>query len=279
MKQISNDIAGARLNGYIWDGAPFSDSSRKRPCVIVCPGGGYTHLSPREGEPVALRFYTEGYSAFVLEYSVFRDETEWGCRPLWPKPLEQLSFAVAYVRKNAAELGIDASDITVIGFSAGGHLAACLGTNYNRYEFCTKLGIGEGMNRPDRLILGYSCLSGLLLKKDRRTRIAELLLGRQSVTDEELSGINAINFVSETTPPSFVFHTFGDESVPCEDSIAFARKLHSFSVPCELHVFSKGAHGFSLGNETTAASDEHILKSASMWFELCLEWLSQLRNE
>ncbi len=279
MKQLEKDIHGAKLRGYIWEDAPFLSPSSKRPAVIVCPGGGYTHLSPREGEPVAMKFYAEGYNAFVLEYSVIADKDGCGAFPLWPKPLEQLSFAVAYVRMNASETGTDAADISVIGFSAGGHLAACLGTMYNRKEFSEKLGIEAGMNRPDRLILGYPCLSGRLYAKERENAIAETLLGRGNTDENAYARINALEYVTENTPPSFVFVTFADRAVLCGDGIEFAQRLYSCSVPCELHAFSDGTHGFSLAVKSTAASKEQISKSASMWFELALYWLERLRNE
>ena len=137
MKMIHIEVPGSReatLEGYILDCEITYGQEKCRPAVIVLPGGGYVYCSPREGEPVALRYTANGLHAFVLRYSVKRDAAGF-------RPLEEISWAIGYIREHAEQWNIDPNKIAVCGFSAGGHLALASGL------------LGE--NRPNAMILGY----------------------------------------------------------------------------------------------------------------------------
>ena len=128
MKTIHMNIPGsvhATLEGYILDCQITLGQFQKRPAIVVCPGGGYMYCSNREGEPIALAYAARGFHAFVLRYSVGWDAADF-------KPLEEVSWAIGYLRENAEEWNVDTDKISVMGFSAGGHLAASYGTLWNR---------------------------------------------------------------------------------------------------------------------------------------------------
>ena len=154
---ISQEQAGlkksgdpASLDAYILDSISVC-MDRKRPAVIICPGGGYCHLSDREGEPVAMQFLGMGYHTFILHYSLAPDG--------FPYPQMELAMAVAMVRSLASEYPIDAEKIVVTGFSAGGHLACSLGAFWNQSFLYGPLGLNPDDIRPDGMILAYPVIS------------------------------------------------------------------------------------------------------------------------
>lgn len=137
----------ANLSVYIPDNSPEIDMNRRYKAVLICPGGGYQGVSDREAEPVALAFLAKGIAAFVLRYSV--------APARYPTALLEVSRAMWLIRQRADEWNINADDIAVCGFSAGGHLAASLGTLWNEAFIPEELGMPEGMNKPNKLILCY----------------------------------------------------------------------------------------------------------------------------
>ena len=139
--------AGGILTSYV-PYATHEVSAKKRPAMIVFPGGGYWMLSDREKEPVALRFLSKGYSAFTLQYAV---------HTAYPVPLVEACMAVAYIRENAQKYSVDEEHIAAVGFSAGGHLAAMLATMFAEKE--VKAVLGERNARPDAVILSYPVIT------------------------------------------------------------------------------------------------------------------------
>ncbi len=126
------------LTTYILDTSEEMPNMKIRPAVLVCPGGGYSACSDREAEPVAMAFLAQGYNAFVLRYSVGKGKAA------FPRPLEDAEAALELIRMNAGKWSVDKNKIAVIGFSAGGHLAAALAA--------------MGRVRPNAVILGYPCI-------------------------------------------------------------------------------------------------------------------------
>src|SRR3989304_3816830 len=139
MKTISFNLSheNVTLTSYLLDSSQEMPNTRLRPVVLVFPGGGYYACSDREAEPIALAFLAEGYQAFVLRYSI-------GENASFPRPLNDAEEALELIRVNADEWSVDPARIAVCGFSAGGHLAAALGT--------------MGRVRPNALILAYPCI-------------------------------------------------------------------------------------------------------------------------
>ena len=211
--------------------------------VVVCPGGGYRNLaSDHEGRQVALWLNQLGVTAFVLQYRV-------GPRYRHPAPLQDVQRAIRLVRDRAADLGVDPARVGVLGFSAGGHLASSAGTI---------LGDGE---RPDFMILAYPVISMTAPYAHRGS--VQHLVGDPAPAGlaEEMSTERR---VTARTPPTFLFHTADDASVPVENSLVFAQALRTAGVPVELHVFPTGRHGVGLARADAALSQWPRLAAAWM---------------
>jgi acetyl esterase/lipase len=228
------------LTTYILDSSDEMPNMLVRPAVLVCPGGGYRYCSDREAEPIAMAFLAQGYNAFVLRYSVGEGNA------IFPKPLEDAEAALDIIHANADKWSINKNKIAVIGFSAGGHLAAALAT--------------MGRVRPNAAILGYPCIL---------STIGEVLA-------EPVPSLN--EYVSAATPPVFIFASSTDTVVPIENSLAFASALNKASIRFEMHIFEKGYHGFSLATPVVCSTDgvRKANRFTSGWFKMCVDWLNDL---
>ena len=223
------------------------EDDSKRPAMIVVPGGGYSVVSPTEGEIVAEEFYRKGYNTFVVTYTTNLLRTS----PLRLQPLKDLSKAVMFVRKSAEQFNIDPTKVTICGFSAGGHLCGSLAVHHDSQELILDREYEGISNRPDAVILSYPVISsGEFGHKD--SFIA--LLGSEA-TEEELEYMSLEKQVTKKTPPTFIWHTATDELVPVENSYLFANACKEQGVDFEHHVFGNGKHGLSLANEDWASGN------------------------
>lgn len=265
---INLDMEGAvsaSLSLYIQEDYPETYGTRKRPIVLVCPGGGYAYTSVREGEPIALQFLTAGCHAAVLWY----DTSKEGVR--YPQSLLELATAVGMIRNCADGLAIDKDKIILAGFSAGGHLAACLGCFWHEEWLEQKMGCPKESYRPNGLILAYPVItSGKYAHKGS----FENLLG-DTATPQLLEKLSLEKQVTGHMPPTFLWHTFEDGSVPLENSMLFASALREAGVHFEYHVFPHGGHGYALATEETAsAPDRHeVDPQCEQWMALCKNWI------
>ncbi|HUZ17195.1 MAG TPA: alpha/beta hydrolase [Spirochaetia bacterium] len=246
------------LETYVLDG------ERPRPLVLVCPGGGYHFVSPREAEPIALQFNAAGFHSCVLDYSVAPRRH--------PQPLRDLSRAMCIAREHAAEWKVNADQIAVCGFSAGGHLAASLGVHWNKPYLANVPGIDVGLNRPDALILSYPVLTSGGFA--HRGSFANLL--GEDPSKELLEEMSLELQVTSETPPAFLWHTVNDEAVPVQNSLLFADALRRSGVPFELHLYPRGPHGISLATAETSRTPEEEDSHIGTWMTLCIEWLRML---
>ena len=247
------------LDTYILNG------NKKRPSVLICPGGAYGFTSPREAEPIAMQFNTAGFHAFVLYYSVAPKRH--------PQPLMDLSRAMCILRDNADEWNVDGDKIGVCGFSAGGHLAASLGVHWNKPYLEGISGIQVGQNRPNALILNYPVITS---GQYAHMGSMENLLGDGISNPDLLKEASLELHINEGTPPTFLWHTFNDDAVPLENSLLFAQGLRKKNVPFELHVYPDGPHGLSLANEETDDGNIGSYPHVATWMKLCIEWLKEL---
>jgi len=236
------------------------EGAKKRPAVLICPGGGYSSTSEREAEPIALQFNAAGYHAFVLYYSIAPRRH--------PQPLLDVSRAMTIIRHNAHKWNIDNKKVLVCGFSAGGHLAASLGVHWEK-EFMNVTGISIGQNRPDGMILAYPVItSGKFANRGSFNN----LLGADA--DPVLLHEMSLEYhVSHTTPPAFIWHTFEDGAVPVENCMLFSGAMREAGIPFELHIFPKGGHGLSLATVETGNNHLGINPHVGKWVELCNEWI------
>lgn len=233
---------------------------RNLPAIVICPGGGYEWISEREAEPVAKEFFAAGYHVFVLRYSVGENISKF-------TPLCQLAETMAVIRNNSELWRVDNNKIVVCGFSAGGHLAASLGTLHNKEEFLSVWNRNDDI-RPNAMILGYPVITS-----DEYAHEGSIknISGAEIGTKEYVwFGLN--NHVDAATPPAFIWHTAADLSVPVENSILFALALSASNIPFELHVFPNGAHGMSVCTEEVGTNDVYN----GRWIRWSLEWLNKL---
>lgn len=237
--QLKNE--NVTLTAYLLEQSKEMPNVHIRPAILILPGGGYRMCSEREAEPVAMAFLAEGYQAFVLRYSVDRNAE-------FPKPLNDGEEALELIRKNSGEWGIDPEKVAVCGFSAGGHLAAALGT--------------MGRVRPNALILGYPCILATMSR----------------ISPFPVPGVDEA--VDATTPPAFIFHTYEDTLVPVSNALAFAAAMDRAKVPFEMHIFRNGTHGLSLAKPVTSSGLRSMVDSdAARWFELCTAWIKNVFGE
>ncbi len=204
--------------------------------ILVLPGGGYSHRADYEGKDVA-EFYNQlGFSCAVLQYRV---------RPaVYPAPQQDVLRAIRILRHQGRQ------KIAVLGFSAGGHLAASAGTLFDQIEPLIHDEIDRENCRPDALILGYPVIS---IKSDfGHVGSGDNLLGATD-TPELRDALSLQNRVTANTPPAFVWHTATDQGVPCRNSIIFAQKLWELGIPAELQIYPTGRHGQGLAQHLPCA--------------------------
>lgn len=269
-KIISIQVEGSTPNAHIetFFYTPSPDIAIKvRPLVIVCPGGGYNHLSVREGESVALQFNAMGYNAAVLRYSVSPSE--------YPTPLLELAYTVKFFKDNASEYAIDPNKIVIYGASAGSHLVGLFGTGYYRDEVTKTFNVDSDYLKPSGLILAYPVItSGEFAHRGS----FDCLLGKERCNDKDwLDYLSIDNRVNDKTPECFIWHTFEDGTVPLENSLLLANSLRKANVHFEYHVFPHGGHGLALANELTLTNNKTEYDEGSyQWVSLCQTWLKNL---
>lgn len=271
------DIPGAvqaKLNIYLQDSYPGTLVMENRPMVLVCPGGGYGHVSPREADPIALEFLAAGCQAAVLWYDICEQGVE------FPQHLAEVAASVAYLREHAEEFHIIPDQILVAGFSAGGHLVASLGCFWHEEWLEKYMNMSKESYQPNGLILAYPVITA---GEFAHRGSFENVMGSKAAKGDEVTGLSGTeleaklsleNQVTDKVPPVFMWHTFEDGSVPLENSLMFAMALRKAGVSLEYHVFPRGGHGYGLANMLTAMpSLKEIDKQCEQWMSLCKNWI------
>jgi acetyl esterase/lipase len=223
--------------------------------VVVCPGGGYTHLAmTHEGTDVAKWLNSLGITAFLLKYRLPSDET------MVDKtigPLQDAQRAIQLVRERAAEWSLDAGKVGILGFSAGGHLASTAGTHFLQTTIDNPAQVSL---RPDFMVLLYPVIS--FSDSIGHTGSRESLIGKHPDPALVLAYSNERQ-VTAQTPPTFIIHAEDDETVPVLNSLNFYEALVRHGVPSELHVYPRGGHGWGLWNPL----------SRDQWPDRLKEWM------
>lgn len=220
--------------------------------VVICPGGGYSHLAiNKEGFKVAKWFNSIGVAAFVLKYRlpsdlIMRDKTV--------GPLQDAQEALRFVRRNTKKYGIDSNKIGIMGFSAGGHLASTLSTHYNDKVYASD----ETSARPNFSILIYPVIS--MEESITHNGSKNNLLGKNA-TEKIITKYSNEKNVEANTPPTFLVHATDDGSVPVENSINYYLALKNNNVLVEMHLFQKGGHGFGLGKTDSSKNWTYCLEN------------------
>ncbi len=215
---------------------PARGDARSTTAVIICPGGSYARLSVvGEGAEVAERLNALGVSAFILKYRL----AEYG----HPAPLRDVLRAIRLVRSRAGEFAVAPNQVGVLGFSAGGHLAASAATLYDAPEGRTGAAMDQASARPDFVTLIYPVIT--MKPPFAHAGSRQNLLGEHPPADL-VDHLSVELQVTKNTPPAFLVHTGEDASVPLENSVLFYQALRRAGVSAELHLYEKGPHGFGL---------------------------------
>lgn len=231
--------ASAKLTVWYYETPAQLGEGRKRPGVLILPGGAYRHTSERESEPVALRFAALGYIPFVLQYS---------CAPyLFPTALREAALAMRYIRENAAEFDVSPNMVAAIGFSAGGHLCGTLGTMYDGKEVADLA--PAALIRPDALGLCYPV--AVSWGRTHEESFENISGGNRALRER----LSLDKLVRRDMPPVFLWHTRQDASVPCRNSLLLACALEEAAVDFAFHLYHWGKHGLSNADETVYPAD------------------------
>jgi len=218
--------------------------------MVICPGGGYGGLAPHEGKDYAAWLAEYGVTGFVLKYRLGSH----GYRH--PRMLEDAARAVRLVRSRAAEWGVDAKRIGIMGSSAGGHLASTLLTHFDAGQASAADPVDRQSSRPD---LGILCYPVISFGEKTHQGSKKNLLGENPPEDLVKLLSNELQ-VTKETPPTFLWHTVEDTAVVPDNSLMFAAALQKHGVLYDLHIYEKGRHGIGLAN-------------GHPWTQECLNWL------
>lgn len=237
---VLNKERNVTLKSYLLEVNGEFKNIHKRPAVLVLPGGGYHMCSEREAEPVALAYLNAGFHTFILNYSV-------GSHAKWPNPLSDYEQAMSMIRDHAEEWNLYPDKIAVIGFSAGGHLAASAAT--------------VAVNKPNAAILGYAVTE---------EKTAKMCLK---------SAPDVVSQVNGKTCPCFVFAARNDNVVPICNTTKFVDALAENGVIFENHIYGYGPHGFSTADASTMIPGTNICSRASRWVADSIAWLGDIWGE
>ena len=230
--------------------------------VIICPGGGYAGLAyDWEGTDIAKWFNAKGIAAFVLKYRMPQSKAVIVSHKA---PLQDAQRAIRLVREHAEKWNVSKNQIGIMGFSAGGHLAATLATHYNHQSYSPSDSIDTQETRPDFAILVYPVIS----MKEMHTHQGSKnnLLGK-SPSEDLVSFYSNELHVTENTPPTLLIHSADDKGVPVSNSLIFYQALQEAGVYSEMHLYPYGGHGYSL-----AIGKGHL----QTWPERINDWLESL---
>ena len=263
---LGENDCDATLTTYLPDNlSEINRENEKHPCLLICPGGGYGCCSQREAEPVALNFLPDGFNVFVLNYSVAPHR--------YPTQLREVAAAMELIYRNAETWHCDTTHIAIMGFSAGGHLAAHYSTAYSCPEIRAMF--------PDSKPVQASVLCYPVITADpawAHLGSFDALTGKTSRTSEEILKFSCDKLVTIHTPPAFLWHTAADSCVPVMNSLLYAQALATHKRPFELHIYPQGEHGLSTCDNTTLDSVLPEHKYNHVWLSCAKEWLKQDRK-
>jgi acetyl esterase/lipase len=260
---------GGRLTCYICEESPEMPNY-VRDAMLVLPGGAYAMCSDREAEPIVKKYLAAGMNVFCLRYSCAEKAGGF-------MPLVEASYTMKYIREHAKEFNINENRVFAVGFSAGGHLCASLGTFWDEPWLREKLGpdFPRGINKPNGTVLAYPVISAV--EGSHRPSMVNII-GKPEPTDEEFERFSVELHVGEQTAPCFIWSTSDDNAVPIVNSIRMADKLAAAGKQFELHIWPHGPHGLALAEEETSVGFPEMINDAvAEWIPLSIRWMRGLK--
>ena len=219
------------LAAYVHDDLTELPNRRVRPIMLVIPGGGYTNVSQREAEPIAIQYFAHGFDCFVLDYDV---------APLgYPFQIMEAGMAMLYLRREGKRLAQEPRRIAVVGFSAGGHLAGCVSYLWDDRALKEAFGAECELIRPDASVLSYAVVTADERYWHRGS--IENFCGDKVPHD----AYSLEKHIRREAPPTFLWATTPDDCVPVENSLMLYSALHNAGVSVEMHLYESGWHGLS----------------------------------
>lgn len=284
--------SGAYADTYIMDSEINYREYRKRPAILVAPGGAYAVHATKESEPVAIQFMQMGYQVFVLKYSVGSDRS----RPekgiiksaVYPLQAVEMLEALHIVKEHADEWNIDKNRIFLMGFSAGGHVCASCGVRWNDPAIVKQLSFRPKKDelKAAGIVLGYPFLvpnSDEFFKKhplkvvEKVQHIMNYVLYQSDFpSQKDVEKVNLINYISQDTVPMFLWHSIDDPVIDAGNSTRFISKLLEYGISAEYHLFGHGEHGKALENSLTHKRDEMIDHHLNSWISLADYWMNRI---
>ena len=264
---LGEDGCDGILQAYLpYNLTEMGRQEQRRPAVLICPGGGYGMCSQREAEPIALQYVKEGYNVFILCYSVAPHR--------FPQALREVAASMELIHQNAGQWNCDETKIAIMGFSAGGHLAAHYSNAYDWPE------VREVF--PDSKPVNVSILCYPVICAEPGITHGgsfQNLLGQFPLSPELTERFSCNRMVSEKTPPAFLWHTAEDNAVPVQNSLLYAGALTEHKVPFELHIFPFGYHGMATCTRETIAGDiTPGMAHTQTWIDESCRWLKLMWN-
>ena len=233
--------------------------NNKRPCMIVCPGGGYAYCSAREAEPVALEFLPEGFNCFVLTYSTKPHS--------FPSQLLEVAATMELIYQNADKWHCDTEKVAIMGFSAGGHLAAFYSNMYACKEVREHFAESKKVNAS---VLCYPVITGDF---DYTHQGSIINVAGHAPSQAEKGFFSCEKRVSEDTPPAFIWHTAEDSTVNVNNSLLYAQALSKNKIPFELHIYPYGNHGLATADRQTNNELQKKDAHTASWLPAAKKWL------
>ena len=267
---IGIDGSHGSMTGYVLDNDEDVDLHRRRPAIVVIPGGGYTMRAFHEAYPIAWKMIGFGYHAFILHYSVAPSR--------YPVAVLQLAEAIRQIRRHADEWHVDPDAIVVLGFSAGAHLAASLATGWKNDPVFAEHGYEPEQIRPNGLVVGYPVITAFPPAAEKNSFIT--LLGSKEKASDPVwqERLSVERHVDAGCPPVFDWHTAADGYVSPLNSLLLAQACLKAGVPVELHIFPHGDHGLGLGTKETqtGGNPATIVPDVQVWPDLFKRWMDRL---
>ena len=261
---LSQDDAEVYLEAYIADPTP----SFIRKAILVIPGGGYGRVcSDREGEPIAHAFMPYGYNAFVLHYTVGRKKP-------FPTQLIEAARAIKHIKDNAADYGLDPEQLFVVGFSAGGHLAASCGALWKNETIYRVVDMPYGYNKPRGVMLIYPVISPQFA---HHFASFQNMWCTDTPTQEQLNEAAIEQHVDADSSPAFIMHSANDQIVDVQNALTVALAYSKANLPYELHIYPDAPHGSALNNPITACGKQKNINPAiAEWVRHAAVWAENL---